>query len=532
MRIDQDFLEDNCFESEADEIYRWFVETFPNGSTLKTLLKEAIHQDFFYEEWFFLFKVLNESGPDLDLEHIGNITKRSDYLAPGTLTVDGNLKVNGNLIIGNDLVVSGDLFVNGSLTCSGCISVNGNIDVRGSIYCGTYIDCGDYLQGSLDIESGLNEEKLNESIYDPAGYISVKKYISTAESIVVNRGDLIADHSISCGNDLKVKMGYIQTNGDIDVDGDIVCENSSISAGGSIYGSDIWASGYIVADKNIRANSITVDDDFIEAINVVAIDEIKTGPIKCYNLVADSVEADGEIVIANDIIVVKNIISTLSIVVGERIYAGGSINTGDEFNIIAGYRIKNSDWKKDACVKSATCPPNILSGGWKKISVKQVNKVRDAFFDRLEKLAEDPNSLLETEEKANELTYIDQQTGLMWAKDCNLAGEKKTWHHSRGWLSNLSYGGFSDWRLPTISEIEKFILDGKSFPDWFNNNGFFNLKIESYWSSSEFDFNREYAYVVDMDMTNEYNGNSFGRSDHTYNGNKYSSYYIWPVRTL
>ena len=203
-------------------------------------------------------------------------------------------------------------------------------------------------------------------------------YIETAESIYVNMGDLIADQLISCGNDLNVTMGSIETRGKIDVEGDIDC-GSDISAGDLICAGYIKARGYVYAKNDITAqSSISVVNNYIEANNILALSGIKSGPIKCHNnLVADSIEANGYVVAANDIITIKDISATQSIVVGKRIYAGGTIKVGDDFNIISGYKIKTSEWKKLPCVRSASRPSNILAGEWKRISLTQVKKMVD-----------------------------------------------------------------------------------------------------------------------------------------------------------
>lgn len=47
----------------------------------------------------------------------------------------------------------------------------------------------------------------------------------------------------------------------------------------------------------------------------------------------------------------------------------------------------------------------------------------------------------------------DKRTGLMWTREDN--GEDMSWDDANGYCENSTLGGFSDWRLPTIDELEK-----------------------------------------------------------------------------
>lgn len=48
-------------------------------------------------------------------------------------------------------------------------------------------------------------------------------------------------------------------------------------------------------------------------------------------------------------------------------------------------------------------------------------------------------------------TVTDNVTGLMWAQD--QSEESKTWTDAASYCENLSLGGYSDWRMPTIKEL-------------------------------------------------------------------------------
>jgi hypothetical protein len=48
--------------------------------------------------------------------------------------------------------------------------------------------------------------------------------------------------------------------------------------------------------------------------------------------------------------------------------------------------------------------------------------------------------------------WTDPDTGLMWTKSDN--GSDMNWYQANAYCSNLRLGGFSDWRLPTINELQ------------------------------------------------------------------------------
>jgi hypothetical protein len=48
--------------------------------------------------------------------------------------------------------------------------------------------------------------------------------------------------------------------------------------------------------------------------------------------------------------------------------------------------------------------------------------------------------------------WTDPSTGLMWAGKDN--GKDTNWHGARGYCHDLRLGRYSDWRLPTIDELE------------------------------------------------------------------------------
>lgn len=117
------------------------------------------------------------------------------------------------------------------------------------------------------------------------------------------------------------------------------------------------------------------------------------------------------------------------------------------------------------------------------------------------------------------LTYTDPKTGLMWARNGNIAGKQMNWNDAMSWAKNLNYAGYSDWQLPTKYELEAFAKrDGNRPSEYFNANDFSNVQASSYWSSTTSASNPVFAWYVDMD------------GGFVYSYNKFISNYVWPVR--
>ncbi len=114
------------------------------------------------------------------------------------------------------------------------------------------------------------------------------------------------------------------------------------------------------------------------------------------------------------------------------------------------------------------------------------------------------------------LIYTDPQTCLMWPRNGNLADKKLDLNDARKWAKKLTYGGYSDWRVPTVDELETFIKQGGRRPsEWLNSSGFNNAKDQYYLTSSK----RMWTIVIDL-----YSGSINDRIAQP------SSSYVWPVR--
>jgi predicted Zn finger-like uncharacterized protein len=118
-------------------------------------------------------------------------------------------------------------------------------------------------------------------------------------------------------------------------------------------------------------------------------------------------------------------------------------------------------------------------------------------------------------------TALDTKTGLIWTRNAKL-GNYMNRKEAPAWVSQLNYGGFNNWRLPTKEELEYLYKRGGSNPPaYFNALGFVDVQCAFYWSSSsENSYGRSLPLKVSM-----CNGLVLPES------NDFNSYYVWPVRS-
>jgi len=93
----------------------------------------------------------------------------------------------------------------------------------------------------------------------------------------------------------------------------------------------------------------------------------------------------------------------------------------------------------------------------------------------------------------------DNLTGLMWAKNGNLANGTKTWNAAVDYCNSLTLCGYDDWRLPNVNELESLVNGAESnTATWLNTQGFTNVQAGYYWSSTTYASNTGYAWYVNM----------------------------------
>ena len=85
--------------------------------------------------------------------------------------------------------------------------------------------------------------------------------------------------------------------------------------------------------------------------------------------------------------------------------------------------------------------------------------------------------------QANTNLVRDNLTGLMWARNANLDGTK-IWNDAIDYCNVLSLGGYSDWRLPNVRELQSLIDYGRYGRALPSGHPFEDVGSDFYWSSS------------------------------------------------
>jgi len=101
----------------------------------------------------------------------------------------------------------------------------------------------------------------------------------------------------------------------------------------------------------------------------------------------------------------------------------------------------------------------------------------------------------------------DNLTGLMWARNANLSGGSPNWNYAVAYCTNLTYGGYSDWRLPNVRELLSLVDFGWGPPalcntagtgQWTQNDPFTGVQSGYYWSSTTDAGYTSYAWYVHL----------------------------------
>jgi len=130
-------------------------------------------------------------------------------------------------------------------------------------------------------------------------------------------------------------------------------------------------------------------------------------------------------------------------------------------------------------------------------------------------------------------TIMDTKTKLMWIKNGRRLDfiSAVTWWDAIKKCDNFKFKGYTDWRLPTIIEEWRSVIDKKKQrPSLVEPNAFENMIVHMpYWSKTEFIYGKEYtcttvcpirAYTVTL---------WFGNIAHR---NKRDMAFVLPVRSI
>ena len=95
-------------------------------------------------------------------------------------------------------------------------------------------------------------------------------------------------------------------------------------------------------------------------------------------------------------------------------------------------------------------------------------------------------------------TVHDVRTGLIWTRDADPAGNHHTWRAALALINTLNerkWGGFADWRLPNIRELESLVDIGTHSPALSPGHPFQRVR-EAYWSSTTSAYEPRYAWTL------------------------------------
>lgn len=117
---------------------------------------------------------------------------------------------------------------------------------------------------------------------------------------------------------------------------------------------------------------------------------------------------------------------------------------------------------------------------------------------------------------------FDRATDLIWMKDANPYQKMINWQTAFDLILQInqaSLNGFNDWRVPTISELERLLDMGSYSPALPQKHPFQNVQA-FYWSATTSAYNTDYAWTVYM------HDGAVGVGFKTL-----SEFFLWPVRS-
>jgi hypothetical protein len=116
---------------------------------------------------------------------------------------------------------------------------------------------------------------------------------------------------------------------------------------------------------------------------------------------------------------------------------------------------------------------------------------------------------------------FDRLSGLMWPQDAGLMPFPLTWDEAQEWIAEFNaegWDGYSDWRLPTRSELFTLVSHARINPALPTGHLFENVFPGYYWTATHCSRFPRQAWYVHL---------GGGR---IFRGMKHGSYLVWPVR--
>ena len=121
---------------------------------------------------------------------------------------------------------------------------------------------------------------------------------------------------------------------------------------------------------------------------------------------------------------------------------------------------------------------------------------------------------------------LDNQTGLVWARNPNLFEKMIPWEEAVEFCNNVEIGGKKDWRLPTREELISLLDTSQSRPTLpagnpftkINEVGYGGQGCVDYWTSTEYQGDSNSAWIVSFNI------------GEVMDSLKLFDFNIWPVR--
>lgn len=104
-----------------------------------------------------------------------------------------------------------------------------------------------------------------------------------------------------------------------------------------------------------------------------------------------------------------------------------------------------------------------------------------------------------------DVIVTDTKTGLIWQKTYESG---KTWEEALDYCEDLTYAGYSDWRLPDKNELASLVNYEKYNPA----SDFPDMPSQSFWSSSTYVVSTNHAWYVDFNSGDVSGSNKTGTS--------------------
>lgn len=135
---------------------------------------------------------------------------------------------------------------------------------------------------------------------------------------------------------------------------------------------------------------------------------------------------------------------------------------------------------------------------------------QDAQYAALGKCA--PRSYVVSGSSGSDIV-TDEVTGLVWQRTLPVtydgctgsSGSTCTWQQAMDYCTDLTYGGYDDWRLPTRKELATLPDYGRQYPA-IDTTVFPDTPTSPFWSSSSYMYDTTYAWLVYFD-TGDVDGN-------------------------